>query len=455
MGGADGGVGADEHALVALDAERGVPLRQVEGDGAFLQLGGGGGPAAVDRQGGDGQEVAFAGEQAGGDVAEKAGRKGGVAVGRGGGVGFVQRGGHGHLAQAGEGGVDGGVVHLHDLLALAGVGLGDRFLDVGDGLFLWEDAGEGEEAGLENGVGAAAHAGGLGDAVGVDHQQADLFCYDGLFPHTREFFPAGRGVVGRVEQQGGAGAGVAEDLVAADEAPLAAGHELGGADQPRRVDGLGAETQMRDGDGAGLFRVVDEIALGEKVGLFTDDLDRVFVRTDGAVRAEADEHAAAHAGGLELEGLVPAQGGVGDVVVDADGETVARAGGVQVGEHGLGHGGGELLRAEAVAAAEDARGRHGGGLFGAGEGAEDGQEERLADRAGLLGAVEHAEGAHGGREGGEEGLDREGLEESDRDHAHALAGGVEVVGGGLEGLDPGAHGDHGAFSAGVAMVVDE
>jgi hypothetical protein len=256
-------------------------------------------------------------------------------------------------------------------------------------------------------------------------------------------------------EEGGPGGRVAEDLVAADEVPLAAGDELGMRDEPGGADGLRSEAKMRDGDGAGFLGVVDEVALGEEVGLFADDLDGVFVRADGAVGAETDEDAAAHAGGLEFEVVVPRERGVGDVVVDADGEAVLRAGGVEVGEDRLGHGRGELLRAETVAAAENARGRDGGGMLGAGEGGEHRHEQGFADGAGLLGAVEHAEGADGRRDRCEEGGDGERLEEADGDHADALAGGVEVVGGGLEGLDAGAHADDDALGLRVAVVVDE
>ena len=40
------------------------------------------------------------------------------------------------------------------------------------------------------------------------------------------------------------------------------------------------------------FEVVDEVALGVVVGLFADDLDRVLVGADGAIRTEAEEDAA-------------------------------------------------------------------------------------------------------------------------------------------------------------------
>ena len=259
----------------------------------------------------------------------------------------------------------------------------------------------------------------------------------------------------RVHQHGGAGRGVAEDLVAADEAPLAARDKLGGAHEPRRVDGLRTETQVRDGDGAGFLGVVNEVALGEEVGLFADDLDGVFIRADGAVRAETNEDATTHARGLELEGLVPAQRRVGDIVVDADGEPMARAGGVEVGENTESHRGGEFLGAETIAAADHAAQRHGDGSLGLGESREHGEIERFAGGAGLLGAIEHAEGADGGGQGAEEGGDGERLKKADGDDADAAAVGVEMFGGGLDRLDAAAHAHDDVLGLRVAVVFNE
>jgi hypothetical protein len=55
-------------------------------------------------------------------------------------------------------GVDGLVVHVHDVLALLQVGLGGGVLHVLDGVLLGHDLGQGEESGLQDGVGALAHA---------------------------------------------------------------------------------------------------------------------------------------------------------------------------------------------------------------------------------------------------------------------------------------------------------
>src|SRR5262249_36342975 len=69
---------------------------------------------------------------------------------------------------------------------------------------------------------------------------------------------------------------------------------------------------------------------------------------------------------------------------------------------------GDLLRAEAIAAADE----HGIGRCAClAQRRDDVEVERFADAAGLLGAVEHRDRPHAGRQGGDEIGDREGPEE--------------------------------------------
>ena len=204
----DGGVRANEGALVALDTDRGVPLRNLQRDVALLEAGGSSRPGAVARNGAHRHEIALVGEQAGGDLAHELRS---IFVGRrkhDRGV-RVRAGRDADLLQASEGGVDRRVVHLDDLVALAAVRLGDRLFDLGDGLVLRQHAREGEEAGLQHRVGPAAHAAGLGDLRGVDHEEADAFVDQCLLPVAGQPFPGLLRGVGGVEQHRGARSGVA------------------------------------------------------------------------------------------------------------------------------------------------------------------------------------------------------------------------------------------------------
>ena len=94
---------------------------------------------------------------------------------------------------------------------------------------------------------------------------------------------------------------------------------------------------------------------------------------------------------------VDGERGVGHVVDDADGEVVARASRcASSSKTALTMRRGELLRGQAVAAADHARVDREGeqaGLARLAQGGDDVEVERLADRARLLGAVEHGDRA--------------------------------------------------------------
>src|ERR1700737_2945073 len=102
-----------------------------------------------------------------------------------------------------------------------------------------------------------------------------------------------------------------------------AGDEIRRADQIWSVDRLWSEAQVRDSNRAGLLRVIDKVALGKQVGSLANDLDRVLVRADRSVGAQAIEQAAHGAGGFDIEASrVDRQAGMTDVVVDTDGEVL-------------------------------------------------------------------------------------------------------------------------------------
>ena len=223
-------------------------------------------------------------------------------------------------------GIHRGVVLLHDGVAALAVGLLDGVLDGGDGLFARQDAGDGEEAGLHDGVDAAAHAGDLGDLVAVDDVELQLLGDDLVLHGARQLVPDLVGIEGAVEQEGGAGFGELQHVDAFQEGELVAGHEIRLGDEVAGADRLGAEAQVGGGDGAGLLGIVNEVALGVVVGLFADDLDGVLVGADGAIRAESVEQGAHGAGGFGGVIGIVVQAGVGDVVLDADGEVVLGVG---------------------------------------------------------------------------------------------------------------------------------
>ena len=208
------------------------------------------------------------------------------------------------------------------------------------------------------------------------------------------------------------------ELVAADEARLL--HEVG------RPDRLRPEAQVRHRLRAGLLRVVDEVALRVQALLGPEDLDRVLVRADRSVRAEAEEDRAHRVGRLDVERRVVVEARPGDVVVDADREPAPRPLARELVEHAGDHARRELLRRQAVAAADDPR--HDLPLavgVRLGQRGDRVEEERLADRAGLLRPVEHGDAAHARGQRLDQRLRRERPVQPHLRHADPLAARVE------------------------------
>ena len=219
-----------------------------------------------------------------------------------------------------------------------------------------------------------------------------------------------------------------------EQAELVAGDEVGILDEVRRADRLRPEAQVRHRHRTRLLRVVDEVALGEQVGVLADDLHRRLVRPDRAVGAEPEEHRLHLTGRPRVaEGVVDVEAQPGDVVVDADGEPPLRwprrPGVVEPGqlvEDRLDVGGAELLRRQAVAPADhvgNSLERGGVGVHRLVEGGDHVEQQRLARRPRLLGAVEHGDRPHGGRQGADEVLGRERSVEAHLHQPDPLAGG--------------------------------
>ena len=158
----------------------------------------------------------------------------------------------------------------------------------------------------------------------------------------------------------------------------------------------------------------------------------------------------------ELEVGVDIEGQVGDVVVDAHRE--ARPGTVlrQLVVDRLGHGGGELLAGQAVAAT----GQHRHHLpVPAGHGFPDGggdvEEQRLAPRSGFLGAVQDGDLPHGGGQRGQEVFFREGPVEPHEQSTHLLPHLVEVLDHRDHRLYPRTHDHHHPVGLGVTVVLHQ
>ena len=442
-------VRADQDALAALNADARIPRGNLKGEVALLPLGGAGGISAVERQGAHGQRIAATGDHRAEDVAHEirgVHRDGRLDVGLA---------GHGlaHLdfVQVGERGVNGGQVHLDDLFAFLAVGLADGLLDRLDGFLARKHSGDVEEADLHDRVDAPAHAGGVGHLVGVDHVELGFLVDQLLLQGSGQPVPNLVGAERRAEEEGAVVAEAVEHLVPVQERGLVAADEVGLGDQVAGADRARAEAQMGDGDGPGLLGVVDEVALGVVVGVLADDLDRLLVGADGAVASQAEEDGANDVIGLDGETIIVVEAGVGDVIVDAEGEVVLRFGLSEVVIHGLDHRRGEFLGGKPVPAAD--------GLDVRAAFLEKGvhaiQIERLAICAGFLGAIEHRHRLDRLGQGIHEPGDVKRAEQADLQHADLLPLGDQVINRLMDGVAARAHQDDHAIRIGSAMVFIE
>ena len=174
---------------------------------------------------------------------------------------------HLDLVQMLQGGVDGSVVHLDDLLRLLAVGLLDRVLNLGYRLVLGQHTRDREEAGLQDGVGAVAQTHLAGHGQGVDGPQVEVLLEDLTLHGVRQLVPHLVGVIGGVQQDGGALASHRQDVDGLQDSPGMDTDESGLADEVRGLDRVGSEAQVGGRPRSGLLGVVDEVALGVGVGV--------------------------------------------------------------------------------------------------------------------------------------------------------------------------------------------
>ncbi len=198
-------------------------------------------------------------------------------------------------------------VLAHDLGALDPVRLLDRATDLRDRLLAREDPGDGEEAGLHDGVGVRAHARLARHLRRVDDPEREVLLDDRGLHLLGQLGPHRVARVNRVDEERRARRRDAQNVEAFEKAELVAADEARGLDQVARSDGLGAEAQVRRRLRPRLLGVVDEVRLRVDRGIFSNDLDAVLVRADRAVCAEAEEHRAHDLLRLDVERRIEGQ----------------------------------------------------------------------------------------------------------------------------------------------------
>jgi len=172
-------------------------------------------------------------------------------------------------------GIHCGEVLLHHCLTPLAIGLLDGFLDLLNGFFTGQNAADGKEAGLHDGVQTPSHAGLLSHLVGINGVELQMLANHIVLNFTGQMLPDFLRTVDAVEQEYAAIGCIFEDVNALEEGELVAGDEIGIAfsDEVRGANGFGSKAEVGNGDGTRFLGVIVEETLGEVIGIFTNDLD--------------------------------------------------------------------------------------------------------------------------------------------------------------------------------------
>jgi len=281
-----------------------------------------------------------------------------------------------------------GKVLVNQRLTFFHIGLFNGLFDRLDGFVARQNAGQREIAGLHDRVDAATHTGLFGDFDSVDRIQFQMFFDDFILHFDRQVIPNLFRFERSVQQEHRAVFRLRQHIDLFQEREMVASDKVGFVNQVRSVDDMVRETQMRSRHRAGFFGVIHKVSLTVDTVFAGDDLDRVFVRADRAVRAQTEEDRAFNVFVFDIKGIVNVQRQVRHVIGHTDGETGFRFRFFGVFKNGFRHGGRVFLGRQAVTTADDAR--HGFDLARAervGDGGDNVQIQRFALRAGFFGAI--------------------------------------------------------------------
>ena len=270
---------------------------------------------------------------------------------------------------------------------------------------------------------------------------------DVLLDLTRQMLLKLRIAPSTVQQEGSAVHKFLNHVVLANVSRVVASHEVCLMNEVGGLNRLVTEAEVRHGDTAGLLRVIIKVGLRIHVGVVTDNLDGVLVRTDGTVCAETPELAVRRALRRRDEVCPGLKGEVGHIVHDADREALL----LRVLEHSDNVLRRRVLGTETVATGEDRNVCK----LGVAKCSDHIEVERLTDGTCLLGSVKHFDALHGLRKSLDQCLRAERTIQADLHKTDLLALLQQVIDGLLDRVVDGTHRDDNDFRILCAVVVEE
>ena len=438
-----------EGTLITLQAVFLYPYGNFNGDTALFELGRAGRNRTVSvlYECGNGEFVAFLSEDGSdnlGEVFVIGGRLNYCALGRGCPVSGVV-----DSLDVCDSVVDSRKVHIYDFLTLLGEGLNNEFFHMLVGVSVVDYVSELEEASLHSSRDTVAETYFAYYLDSVDIVELDMLFSDSVFHACGEVFfhilESPRGV----EEESAAFLEVANHIVFGYVRRIVASYEVSLVDEVCASDRGVAESQVGYGDTARLLGVVSKVCLSVFLGVVADNLDGVFIAAYGTVRAESVELAGDCALRSGVDFLLDIDGGIGNVVDDADGEVILGILAFNVLEDSVDHRRGEFLAAEAVSAAGNVD------ILSAGlvESCHNVEVERFACAAAFLNTVENDYVLNACGDSVCKHLSCERTEESYFEYAVLAAFSVEVIYGFADGFCAAAHKYDDAFCVFSTVVL--
>src|SRR6266487_3284792 len=123
--------------------------------------------------------------------------------------------------------IDGLEVLSHHRLSTLAVGLLNAVFNVCNRFLAWQDATDGEEARLHDGVDAPFQTDAIGDLVRIDHKQAQLFGRRRLLHLLGQMLPDSIWAIDAIEQEDTTWLRVLEDVEPLYQRELVTGHKVG------------------------------------------------------------------------------------------------------------------------------------------------------------------------------------------------------------------------------------
>ena len=187
-----------------------------------------------------------------------------------------------------------------------------------------------EESRLHNHIDAAAQTNFLSNLNCINDVEFNIVLCDVAFQLTGEVCVQFICSPGAVEEEGAALFEACGYIVVINIGLVVYCNEVCCVNQVGSHDGHLTKTQVGNSYAAGFFGVVREVALCVHIGIVTDDFDCALISANSTVTAQAPEFASFGAFFGNINSFACGEGGIGNVIDDANGKVVLRFGRSQV-----------------------------------------------------------------------------------------------------------------------------